>query len=271
MSSKRTWTAALAAVTLAFAGASAADAAQLVATFKGKVTTGFDGGGKVFGVSDLAGQDYEITYLIDETIYTSRSAAPGAPVGLDQPHYQIVAGYGADTPILEVTLTINGVSESIDYADYAPAYADGKLEWINSPGAPRGFLDVRGNLGRPVTYGGGFPGYDYVNFVNQATSSALIPYTLSDGWNASPLQHSPIPVYFARSWGDSRGGYDFFYQITSGTVTSATLEAYVPPGNGGGNNGGNPGVVPEPTTWAMMILGFGAAGSVIRRRRAIAA
>ena len=30
-------------------------------------------------------------------------------------------------------------------------------------------------------------------------------------------------------------------------------------------------VVPEPTTWAMMILGFGAAGSMIRRRRAVSA
>ncbi|HEX7945974.1 MAG TPA: PEPxxWA-CTERM sorting domain-containing protein [Phenylobacterium sp.] len=30
------------------------------------------------------------------------------------------------------------------------------------------------------------------------------------------------------------------------------------------------GAVPEPATWAMMILGFGAAGSLLRRRRAMA-
>jgi hypothetical protein len=35
---------------------------------------------------------------------------------------------------------------------------------------------------------------------------------------------------------------------------------------GGGGQGG----VPEPATWAMMILGFGAAGTVLRRRRAYA-
>ena len=36
--------------------------------------------------------------------------------------------------------------------------------------------------------------------------------------------------------------------------------------------GGTPGgVVPEPATWAMMIIGFGAAGSMIRRRKALAA
>ena len=31
------------------------------------------------------------------------------------------------------------------------------------------------------------------------------------------------------------------------------------------------GAVPEPATWAMMIIGFGAAGSIIRRRRAVIA
>ena len=35
---------------------------------------------------------------------------------------------------------------------------------------------------------------------------------------------------------------------------------------GGGGGGGN--VIPEPGAWALMILGFGAAGSMLRRRRA---
>ena len=36
--------------------------------------------------------------------------------------------------------------------------------------------------------------------------------------------------------------------------------------------GGTPGgVVPEPAAWAMMIIGFGAAGSMIRRRKAVVA
>ncbi|PZQ55191.1 MAG: hypothetical protein DI570_22350 [Phenylobacterium zucineum] len=33
------------------------------------------------------------------------------------------------------------------------------------------------------------------------------------------------------------------------------------------NPPGNPGAVPEPSTWAMLILGFGAVGSTVRRRR----
>jgi hypothetical protein len=31
------------------------------------------------------------------------------------------------------------------------------------------------------------------------------------------------------------------------------------------------GAVPEPATWALMIIGFGAAGSTIRRRKAVMA
>ena len=34
---------------------------------------------------------------------------------------------------------------------------------------------------------------------------------------------------------------------------------------------GAPMAVPEPATWAMMIIGFGAVGSMIRRRRAVVA
>jgi len=37
-----------------------------------------------------------------------------------------------------------------------------------------------------------------------------------------------------------------------------------------GTSGGGGNAVPEPATWAMMILGFGAVGSVIRRRRTAA-
>lgn len=46
---------------------------------------------------------------------------------------------------------------------------------------------------------------------------------------------------------------------------------FVPPGSGAG--GGSPppvAPIPEPSIWAIMLLGFGACGSVLRRRRKIA-
>ena len=48
------------------------------------------------------------------------------------------------------------------------------------------------------------------------------------------------------------------------TPTTVSFAEYVAPPGGGG---GNVGVVPEPGAWALMILGFGAAGSALRRRR----
>ncbi|GAA3887395.1 hypothetical protein GCM10022276_03080 [Sphingomonas limnosediminicola] len=38
-------------------------------------------------------------------------------------------------------------------------------------------------------------------------------------------------------------------------------------GGGGGGGGGNGGAVPEPSTWAMLLLGFGALGRALRRHR----
>ncbi|PZQ65249.1 MAG: hypothetical protein DI570_02460 [Phenylobacterium zucineum] len=125
---------------------------------------------------------------------------------------------------------------------------------------------MRGNLGREVAYSGGPYGLDYVNFVSQAASMTPIPYDLSDGWEPSQQLSSPIPFYFARSWGDQRGGYDFYYVI-NGTTTSASFSATAP---GSGSPGGNGGAVPEPATWALMIGGFGMAGATLRRRRQLA-
>jgi hypothetical protein len=45
------------------------------------------------------------------------------------------------------------------------------------------------------------------------------------------------------------------------------------PSPGGGPSGGGfggPGAVPEPATWAIMLVGLGLAGAALRRRRAAA-
>ncbi len=52
-----------------------------------------------------------------------------------------------------------------------------------------------------------------------------------------------------------------FYNYSQAAVTYAGIQDDVLPPP--------PAAIPEPGTWAMMILGFGAAGSVLRRRRAL--
>lgn len=62
------------------------------------------------------------------------------------------------------------------------------------------------------------------------------------------------------AFSDGRFG---FYNYSQASVTYAGIEDDVlPPPTG---------AIPEPATWAMMILGFGAAGSILRRRRAVSA
>lgn len=52
-----------------------------------------------------------------------------------------------------------------------------------------------------------------------------------------------------------------FYNYSQASVTYAGIsDDVLPPPTGG---------IPEPATWAMMILGFGAAGSLLRRRRGV--
>jgi hypothetical protein len=53
------------------------------------------------------------------------------------------------------------------------------------------------------------------------------------------------------------------------TITSPTIRFQSSNTTGEGSGIGTPGVVPEPGTWAMMLMGFGAAGYAMRRRRRI--
>jgi hypothetical protein len=59
--------------------------------------------------------------------------------------------------------------------------------------------------------------------------------------------------------------------VHPGSISSFTSQAYTGNQIIGSVAPTGPGPVPEPATWAMMILGFGAAGSLLRRRRVVPA
>jgi hypothetical protein len=70
-------------------------------------------------------------------------------------------------------------------------------------------------------------------------------------------------------------GTDFIHSLDF-TFTGALVndirqirvgDLVTPNGGGGGGGGGNGGGVPEPATWAMMLVGFGGVGAMMRRRK----
>lgn len=64
--------------------------------------------------------------------------------------------------------------------------------------------------------------------------------------------------------------HDLFFQTRfsdSVQIDNVHFSNLVLPTTGGGTGGGEGGAVPEPAAWALMIAGFGVAGSALRRRR----
>lgn len=108
-------------------------------------------------------------------------------------------------------------------------------------------------------------------------NTLMTSYNLGGAWGPANVFNNISTTFVSTSSsisGNSFANYSInFVAGQSGTVAFKL-------GGGSGNNIGPiadnldlnlNGGVPEPATWAMMILGFGAAGSIIRRRRALTA
>ena len=90
---------------------------------------------------------------------------------------------------------------------------------------------------------------------------------------------SSASPFFMTFFSSLSGFFDNAAFVTNGfsgtlSVTGNTLTFAAPQFDSVGTRtsiisfaGGNPGAVPEPATWAMMLMGFGAMGVALRRRR----
>ena len=235
-----------AAVVLGGAAPPAAAAVHQV-TYTGKVGYGFDLSGMFGAVGSLNEERYSLVYTIDDL-------AAGA-VHVDGPDLAQISGSGANSPV-RAAITVKGVTWQINGG------TEGYAQQSNLNHA---------NVG----------GYDYVE--QKSTEYAITP----------TFYHS----YFARTW-IAANGQDFLPSAAFGTPYS--YDPLAQSGGGGyynlvelndsvlGPNNtysvvnyaflnltidgvsvstrGVDGAVPEPASWAMLILGFGGAGAMLRRR-----
>ncbi len=146
-------------------------------------------------------------------------------------------GVLAAVNILDYTIIVdNGAPATISKSQ------GGQVQFSNN-GLTATATDLRFNFNANI-------GSNYVYFLNSAGTGYF-------AWQGTPVIDNfgpgEIVFTFANASPLSRQAY-------SGNQIVASVA----------NNGG-PGPVPEPATWAMMILGFGAAGSLLRRRRVVAA
>ncbi|MEZ5711396.1 MAG: PEPxxWA-CTERM sorting domain-containing protein [Sphingobium sp.] len=154
----------------------------------------------------------------------------------------------------------------------------GGIVFINGPVVPApGLYQYSFQFSRPGTgilsigYGQSYNVFDTSNqflFGNDALLTFDTPFT-SPVTSGSVLFQLPAPYSTPVSGGTEEG---FFYGVESyldfdfGSDDPVTYSFSLSPFTGG-SNGGPVGGVPEPAMWAMLILGFGAVGASMRRRK----
>lgn len=105
----------------------------------------------------------------------------------------------------------------------------------------------------------GFGAADFLKFDPLDPYAARTETGLDFAGGAIRFGFEVVPYGVLVGGGPATGNTGAFYRVDNFSVTVNSL----------GVTG--PGAVPEPATWAMMIVGFGLAGTAVRRRRTLAA
>jgi hypothetical protein len=220
-------------------GASAASATVGVATLTG--TLGYNGDNAaatgLFGPA--AGQAFTAVFTFD-TALGHHDLAPG----ISEVNYGGAITGPYDSPILAASLTINGVTRAFTSELYGNAQtfdhgADDEILWV-ATGADNSQL-VGYFATAPGVMGGDF-----------SHSFSVDP--------SGPAAPGGIPgPDFLGNFGrfDLNNGNGAVYLLATHLTVDMRLADTSPAG-----------AAPEPATWAIMLLGFGGAGAMLRRRRA---
>jgi hypothetical protein len=135
---------------------------------------------------------------------------------------------------------VGGSPVPVDPTDYASVQGGGTATFSTLAGTFKSFSFY---LGSPDTY-------------NRVTFNF-------NGGGSQVFQGADIWGGFPPGNGDRSLGYRVFYDFGGAQVSSITFESSA----NAFEFDGLAGAIPEPATWAMMILGFGAAGTVLRTNR----
>jgi hypothetical protein len=207
-----------------------------------------------------AGSAQAITYS-----FTPGSDLPGgfAPT----PGYVVLNDFNdlSDLSVLSGTIGTVGI--------YGPGSNDDGAEPA-FPSGPSPYLSVLGgsstNINFAAPYGGAFQfnwgsvdDYNTLTIHRQGLSDVVLTgldFLPANGDRSSPFTNGVF---------NAAGNGEFITGISLASRTNSfEIDNFSAPG------GSNPfigGAVPEPATWAMMILGFGGVGATIRRRRSLIA
>jgi hypothetical protein len=190
-----------------------------------------------YGSTDFGGHDYAGLFGTPDSslAYKSMSltfvydTALGARVTTTGE--DIVVQSGGLNPILSASITIDGVTLDLDLPDYGYASStDDYWTWLSARGTNPANYD---NELSAMVIGSGMPG------------DLETPF-MAYGYGGGSLR-----LWSPTNFGEALAETDF--NLGGVEVT------YVDPSS--------PGPVPEPTTWALMIAGFGLAGAALRARR----
>jgi hypothetical protein len=222
-------------------GVPQASADIVTITYTGYVNPGALDINNVFGGGNLTGTSYVAKYTFDSSIGIpfSNGIANTVTGG---------SGYGAPSPLLSGTVTINGVGHAmpLGYTDQMYAYNDGGSAQVQHEGR---FYENAGGIITENQVFNRITNNTTPPFTTLLPLSLTAPFTYTldanDGYNAS--------VYFSKVVNQS----GIFLDYVNLTATLTSFEISDP----------SVGAVPEPSTWAMMILGFAGIGFMAYRRK----